>query len=80
MTGAVEFDGDGLTDLVVGTAPASVVILSGDGNGNFRRSGAPFAVGRGPWNVAAGDLNRDGKPDVVTTSGEGNTVSVLLAR
>ncbi|HSE63453.1 MAG TPA: VCBS repeat-containing protein [Thermoanaerobaculia bacterium] len=79
-TGAADFDGDGRTDLVVGTAPASVSFLSGDGRGNFRRSGAAVAVGRGPWNVAAGDLNRDGKPDVVTTSGEGNSVSVLLAR
>jgi hypothetical protein len=79
-TGAADFDGDGRTDLVVGTEPASVSILSGDGRGNFRRSGAAVAVGRGPWNVAVGDLNRDGKPDVVTTSGEGNSVSVLLAR
>ena len=79
-TGAADFDGDGRTDLVVGTAPASVSILSGDGRGNFRRSSAAVAVGRGPWNVAVGDLNRDGKPDVVTTSGEGNSVSVLLAR
>jgi hypothetical protein len=79
-TGAADFDGDGRTDLVIGTAPASVAILSGDGSGNFRRSGAAVAVGRGPWNVTVGDLNRDGRPDVVTTSGEGDSISVLLAR
>ncbi|HEU5248673.1 MAG TPA: VCBS repeat-containing protein, partial [Thermoanaerobaculia bacterium] len=50
-TGAADFDGDGRTDLVVGTAPASVSFLSGDGRGDFRRSGAAVAVGRGPWNL-----------------------------
>jgi hypothetical protein len=78
---AADLDGDGHTDLAMGIAPASVAILFGDGAGNFRAAaGSRFAVGRGPYGVAVGDLNRDGKTDVATANSEDGTVSVLLAR
>jgi hypothetical protein len=78
---SADFDGDGSTDLAMGIAPASLVILFGDGAGNFRPvAGSRFAVGRGPYNVAIGDLNHDGKTDVVTANTEDGAVSVLLAR
>ncbi len=40
-----------------------------------------YATGSQPYNVAVGDFNGDGKPDLVTanySSGGGNNVSVLL--
>lgn len=78
---AADFDDDGQNDLAMGIAPASVAVFFGDGTGGFRRGeGSTFAVGRGPWSVAIGDLNRDGKTDVVTANGEGDSVSLLLAR
>jgi hypothetical protein len=79
--GAADFDADGHGDLVMGIAPARVVVLFGDGAGNFRpAAGSSFVVGRGPYNVAIGDLNHDGRTDVATANTEDGTVSVLLAR
>jgi len=77
---AADFDADGHSDLVMGIAPARIVVLFGDGAGNFRSAaGSSFAVGRGPYNIAIGDLNHDGKTDVATANTEDGTVSVLLA-
>jgi FG-GAP-like repeat len=39
-----------------------------------------YATGYGPWSVAIGDLNGDGKPDLATANLNGRTVSVLLNR
>ncbi len=38
-----------------------------------------FAAGSGPYSVAVGDLDNDGRPDLVTANAYINTVSVLLA-
>src|SRR5881396_3034692 len=38
-----------------------------------------FDVGAGPRSVAVGDLNGDGRPDLVAANAEAHTVSVLLA-
>jgi hypothetical protein len=67
---------DGRLDLVVtNPSAATVSILLGDGSGGF---GAPvsFAAG-GAVEVAAGDLSRDGNPDLVVVNG-GASISVLL--
>ena len=37
-----------------------------------------YATGAGPWQVASGDFNGDGKTDLAVANGTANTVSVLL--
>ena len=57
-----------------------VVLLLGDGQSFTLAPGLPFPVGLGAYNVAVGDVNEDGKPDVATSSFEGDGVTILLGR
>jgi hypothetical protein len=57
-----------------------VVLLLGDGHSFTLAPGLPFPVGLGAYNVAVGDVNEDGKPDVATSSFEGDGVTILLGR
>jgi len=63
----------------VDTPKHQVVVLLGNGDGTF---GMPvrFQSGSGPSSVALGDLNEDGKIDVVVSNGSGQMqgMSVLL--
>ena len=53
-----------------------MLLNRGDGSFQFRRD---YATGGGPVSVAIGDLNGDGKPDLVAATSNANTrVSVLL--
>jgi hypothetical protein len=74
-----DVDGDGSLD--IGTSNQndnSVSTLLGDGRGGFRASpGSPFRVGRAPYPLAAGELNGDGKTDLVTPDVGSNTITVL---
>jgi FG-GAP-like repeat/PASTA domain len=47
---------------------------------SFAYPASGYPTGRDPRSVAIGDLNGDGKPDLVTANDEANTVSVLLNR
>ncbi len=38
----------------------------------------PFSVGTSPWDVAIGDVNGDGRNDIIVTNNGSNNVSVLL--
>jgi hypothetical protein len=76
-----DMDGDGRQDLAVSLASGKslVLVLLGDGRGGFRHApGSPFAAGRGAYSIAVGDLNRDGKKDLVTANAEGGDLTVLL--
>ena len=52
-------------------------VLLGNGNGTFQAQ-QTFATGSDPISVALGDVNGDGKPDLVVANSGSDTVSVLL--
>jgi gliding motility-associated-like protein len=78
-----DLDGDGKPDLatanyfdnnvsVLRNTSVSGIITAG----SFA-SKVDFATGTGPFSIATGDLNGDGKPDLVTPNYGSNTISVL---
>ena len=77
---AADFNNDGKVDLAVANyADATITILLGNGDGTFTpASGSPYAVGRGPYQIAAADFNGDGKLDLAVVNGTDGTVSILL--
>jgi hypothetical protein len=80
-----DLNGDGKADVVTANygGRGSISVLLNKGDGTFEAwheypvGGPPYWI-RASW-AAVGDMNADGKPDVVTAD-EGNTVSVLLNR
>jgi len=50
------------------------------GGGFAVAPGSPFQVGHGAYQLTIGDINEDGRPDVVTSSFETDSISVLLGR
>jgi hypothetical protein len=86
-----DLNGDGKPDLATGNetygTPSTLSVLLGNGNGSFGVR-TDYAAGGAGVSLAVGDLNGDGKPDLVVTNyvcsgapcyvGSGQTVSVLL--
>lgn len=79
---AGDADGDGNPDIfTVNNESDSVSLLLGDGRGGFTRAaGSPFTVDRSPYPLAIGDVNSDGKLDIVTpaTALDDRNITVLL--
>jgi RHS repeat-associated protein len=81
-------DGDGDLDIVVadststfsgGVSSSNLLILSNNG-GNFTVNTNNPTVGASPYAMATGDMNGDGRLDIVTLNSDNNRkVSVLLA-
>jgi hypothetical protein len=68
---------DGHGDLILGTEGSTILVLLGDGHGAFTKTNA-WSAGFGARHVAVGDLNGDGKPDIVSANLTTSDVSVLL--
>jgi hypothetical protein len=70
-----DFNADGNVDIAATAGDLTFVIL-GDGTGNFGQP-ARFPIGRSPRKVVAADLNGDGKTDLATANGSGDTTVLL---
>ncbi|HEY3569621.1 MAG TPA: VCBS repeat-containing protein [Thermoanaerobaculia bacterium] len=75
-----DLNGDGKPDLVVANEQSQdVTVLLGDGRGGFKAAkGSPFAAGQQPNDIAIGDFNRDGRPDLAFANHEAKHLTVLL--
>ena len=72
-------NGDGIPDvLAAADAWSDVSVFLGDGAGHFATAhDSPVTVGGAPYAIAANDLDRDGRTDVVAARSASNDVVVL---
>jgi len=75
-----DFDGDGRTDIVAlkrSDNRISVLRNTGTSSNLSFATNINYITGSVPYNVAIGDLNGDGKLDLVVSNAQSNTVSVF---
>ncbi len=66
-----------------GRIPAALAAISffaatGSAQAQFTQEGLPYPTGNAPYNTYAADFNGDGRPDLVTSNGDAQSVSVFL--
>jgi hypothetical protein len=71
---------DGLPDIAVANPEsATVTVLLGDGKGHFQKApGSPFPAGHLPHDIASGDFNGDGNPDLLIANHQASYVTLLV--
>ena len=75
---AADFDQDGWLDLATAGTRGSIRILLNNGPAGRFRALPERSLGGGPFDLAAGDLNRDGIPDLVVANADADAVDILL--
>ncbi len=75
---AADFNGDGQTDVAVGSGEGvgALAVWFGSAAGVFR-AGGDYELAVGPTKLAAADLTGDGRAEVIVTSYAGGEVAVL---
>ncbi len=75
-----DVNGDGILDIITANAGSSdASVLIGNGDGSFKgKVDFPTGNNTSPKSVALGDVNGDGKLDIVTANGTVSSASVLL--
>ena len=76
---SADVNGDGRLDLVTANRDSdNVSAMHGNSSGGFTAAaGSPFAAGDGPRSVGVGDVNGDGRLDVIAANYNSDAVSVL---
>jgi hypothetical protein len=71
---------DGHLDIIVAyETSGTLTVLIGDGKGHFTSAaGSPFSCGKNPNDIAVGDFNGDGNPDLVIANTETPYLTILL--
>jgi len=77
-----DFNGDGNPDTAVSIFEVFngswvITVFLGNGDGTFRPQ-QDYLAGSGIYFLTTGDVNRDGKTDLITSNSFDNTVSILL--